>query len=87
MKVLVQGKRPKRYQWEGRYACVYCNSVFRLEERDAEYVKESNDSQFEGMSVRIVCPICEEERSLMQLEYTTIYADNRAKFDAMEPAS
>jgi hypothetical protein len=81
VKILHQGTKPKAYPWVGRYLCADCDSVFSLTEEDAGMVTKWGDDQRDGMSVTIHCPVCEELRSLMQLEYTTTYHDNRAKWD------
>lgn len=84
MKILQRGTKPKTHDWEGRYLCAYCRSVFRLTEDDADFVLDWDDDQRDGISVRIHCPVCDQDRSLMQLEKTTTYTENRAAFDGLE---
>ncbi len=62
MKIVRRGTKPPKFPWVGPYRCNHCNSVFELEATNQLQVKEWKDDQRDGMSVRVYCPICEQER-------------------------
>jgi DNA-directed RNA polymerase subunit RPC12/RpoP len=66
MKIVKQGVKPNRFPWMGRYSCVHCKSEFELGEEDEAAVLDTNDDQRDGYSVRVVCPVCEQERWLSE---------------------
>jgi len=84
MRILHQGIKPKAFPWIGRYLCPHCNSVFQIGEEDVDLVTSWSDDQRDGLSVTIHCPICDQSRGLMQLEYTSTYHGNKAMWDRLK---
>lgn len=68
MKVVTRGTPPPKYPWVGHYVCYHCNSAIDIEESDKDEVLQWHDDQRDGFSVRVVCPVCEVERSLSRCE-------------------
>lgn len=65
MNIVERGQKKPKYPWLGRYLCAYCKSVLEITESDVTSVREAVEDQRDGWSVKVVCPVCEEERSLM----------------------
>lgn len=66
MNVTKRGVKPKRYVWIGLYHCVHCKSEIELEEEDELLVLDTSDDQRDGYSVKVECPVCEQERWLSE---------------------
>ena len=82
MKIVERGVRKPKYPWVGRYLCAYCRSVIELHESDADEVKSWDDSQREGISVTVHCPVCIEDRHLMSCNHVLGRCGDRGWRDA-----
>ncbi len=65
MKIIKRGTKPPGFPWIGHYLCPSCRSIIELAADDHWSVKDWKDDQRDGMSVKVDCPVCEQERWLM----------------------
>lgn len=68
MKIIERGVKKPKYPWVGRYLCPYCDSVLELTEDDASVVRDADEDQRQGWSLKAPCPVCEQIRSLMDCD-------------------
>lgn len=85
MNVIEQGQKKPKYPWVGRYLCAYCKSVIELTEADASAVRAWDEDQRDGYSVEVVCPVCEEVRSLMDCSHVIGHCGGRWRRDEDVP--
>lgn len=62
MKIKVQGKKPIPV-WCGDWDCRTCGSVITVEPDD-DVGSGYSDEQYDGVSLKMTCPVCEAERYL-----------------------
>ena len=79
MKIVERGQKKPKYPWLGRYLCAYCKSVLEITEADVPSVREADEDQRDGWSVTVVCPVCEEDRSLMDCNHVIGRCGGRGK--------
>ena len=78
MKVIRRGDVPHKVQ-PGLYFCSFCKTVLEVEqedERKAEGIRD--DGPGVGITFKLPCPVCEEQRRLVFWENTEDYKNWRA---------
>lgn len=85
MNIIERGQKKPKYPWVGRYLCAYCKSVIELTEDDASSVTSWDEGQRDGYSVEVICPVCEEKRSLMDCNHVIGHCGGRYRCDKDVP--
>lgn len=85
MNIVERGQKKPKYPWVGRYQCAYCRSVIELTESDAPSVMAWDEDQREGYFVEVVCPVCEEKRSLSDCNHVIGHCGGRYRQDRYVP--